>query len=312
MQPGPDSIYLGILQPKGFPPLPDNWVSETDTVVARDGTKLFAVLHHVREEEWKSPRALIVFHGLGEHGGRYLHVPHYLKQVVDAVFCIDYRGHGRSEGLRGHVEDFGVFIDETISSVMALDQKLKARFGRSEIHLFAHSMGGLIALHSLSHDPGLPIHSATLSAPLLKIKVPVPLTKRVAAGVLSKMWGSLQLQSELDPSTLTHDREAVIAYRQDRLVHRKLTPRFYSEMNGWMEKARKIRKGIKPPLQLLVPLRDAVVDSDEVQDFFKKLHHSQKEIKTYPEFYHEVCNEVGREKAFEDIAKWIAMHNVPN
>ena len=41
------------------------------------------------------PRAAVVIaHGLGEHGGRYAHVAEVLVDAGCAVYAIDHRGHG--------------------------------------------------------------------------------------------------------------------------------------------------------------------------------------------------------------------------
>ncbi|HLE00763.1 MAG TPA: lysophospholipase [Bdellovibrionota bacterium] len=301
------SPHLGFVQPRGFPGLPEGWSSEWETFEG-----LFALLHHVDENAWTSPRALIVFHGLGEHGGRYLHFPHYFKDSVQAVYCVDFRGHGRSEGLRGHVDHFDVLVDDAILSIRRLDERLRKRFGKSELHVFAHSMGGMIALRAFHKDPKLPVKSASISSPLLGIRVEVPLAKRTAAHLLSKVWGSLQLSSELDPQTLSHDQAVSDAYIADRLVHRKLTPRFYAELLRAIADTAGFSGGITVPLQFLVAMQDKVIDSKLVLKFAKKLKSRDKEVKTYPEFFHEVVNEIGKEKVFEDIRAWITKHSATN
>ncbi len=59
------------------------------------------------------PKAVIhVIHGYAEHGGRYGFVVNELVPAGYAVFGTDHRGHGRSEGRRGHVECFQEFIDD--------------------------------------------------------------------------------------------------------------------------------------------------------------------------------------------------------
>ena len=53
---------------------------------------------------WVPPTAraaLVIAHGLGEHGGRYAHVALALAAQGYDVWAIDHRGHGASGGARG-------------------------------------------------------------------------------------------------------------------------------------------------------------------------------------------------------------------
>ena len=47
---------------------------------------------------------LMVAHGFAEHSGRYDHVAKYFIERSYAVYALDHRGHGKSEGERVHVE----------------------------------------------------------------------------------------------------------------------------------------------------------------------------------------------------------------
>src|SRR5262249_38513348 len=120
--------YQGNLQPKGFPSLPEGFISETETFAGADPTlQLFGVLHrpaHAQPESKKRPhRLVVVIHGYGEHGGRYLHLPHFLKQTYDSFYCLDLRGHGRSEGLRGHVERFDHYVADVALTIRRLEER---------------------------------------------------------------------------------------------------------------------------------------------------------------------------------------------
>lgn len=302
------TIFQGVLQPRGFPGLPEDWTSEWETFASSDSElQLFLAYYHPKN--WTSPKVLLILHGLGEHGGRYLHFPHYLKNDVGAVFCLDHRGHGRSEGLRGHVSRFDLFADDSALAVRRVDEILRKRFGRSEIHVLAHSMGGLIGLRMMLLHPSLPVRTLTVSSPLLGVKVELPLAKRAAAHVLSRLWGSVHMTSEIDAKLLSHDAEVAEAYKTDRLVHEKGTPRFYTELLGAISDTMKRDSGIEVPLQVLVPLQDQIVNPETSLSFFRNLKHREKQLRTYPGFYHESFNEVGKEQAFEDLRSWIKMHS---
>lgn len=300
-------VYQGVIQPKGFPALPSDWDSEWETFPSSDGAlQLYSVLHH--RKEWKSPKVLVVLHGLGEHGGRYLHVPHYVQNQVDAVYCLDHRGHGRSEGLRGHVEDFDLFSRDVALAISRLDEKLKGRFGHSEIHLLGHSMGGLIGLRTCFGHPTLPLHSVTISAPLLGIRLKVPPLKKAMSGILAKTWGSLQMTTTLDPTLLSHDQDVAQAYTKDRLVHLKITPKFFVGLENAMADTVKRESGFGFPLLFIVPMQDKIVDSEVALEFFRNLKHREKLLKTYPDSYHEPLNELNKDQILGEIGSWIHAH----
>ncbi len=290
----------------------EGWASDWETFPSADGTlQLFSAIHH--SETWQSEKALFVLHGLGEHGGRYAHFPYYLTKAgapFEAVYCLDQRGHGRSEGIRGHVDRFDSLTEDCILAIHRFDESLKKRFGKSEIHLFGHSMGGLVVLRALFRKPDLPIRSVTVSAPLLGIRVELPISKRAVAHVLSHVWGSLHMKNEVDPALLSHDKDVVEAYKADRLVHNKGTPRFYTELLAALADTRKRDSGLEYPLQMIVPMQDRIVDPQAALSFFRALKSRDKQLKTYPDFYHESFNEIGKEQAFEDLSTWIKTHSV--
>lgn len=300
-------IYQGSIQPKSFPLFPVDWVSEWDTFPSSDGKlQLYSVIHHPRE--WTGPRVLAVFHGLGEHGGRYLHFAHYMKGAIDAVYCMDHRGHGRSEGLRGHVDRYDLYADDVALALSRLDEQLKKRFGHSEIHVMGHSMGGLIALRTILKHHTLPIHSVSISAPLLGVRLAVNPIKKGAAYALSRLWGSLHMTTEMDPNLLSHDPDVVQAYAADRLNHKKATPRFYTELQSAMADTLSRESGILYPLQMQIPLNDEVVDPEASIGFFRQLKLRDKLLKTYPGVLHEPFNDTTKEQVFEDLKSWIKAH----
>ena len=55
---------------------------------------------------------MVVVHGLGEHSGRYGNIVEYFAPRGYAVFVADHRGHGRSSGIRGHVNSFLHYRDD--------------------------------------------------------------------------------------------------------------------------------------------------------------------------------------------------------
>ena len=74
---------------------------------AADKTRLYWQRHTPDD----TPRAALLFvHGLAEHSGRYGHVMRHFAEVGFDCWAVDYRGHGKSPGLRVHVDRFDEFL----------------------------------------------------------------------------------------------------------------------------------------------------------------------------------------------------------
>lgn len=298
---------LGVIQPKGFPGLPAGWGATSETFLSSDSkTKLFGLI--LQKEKWTKGKVLFVLHGLGEHGGRYVHLPHFLQSQLDAIYCLDHRGHGRSEGLRGHVECFDELVEDAALALERFEGWARKKISTVELHGLGHSLGGHVALRMAFLKSVLCLRSLTITAPFLGIKAKVPLIKKIAARSLSTLWGTLPLNTDLDTHTLSHDPSVREAYESDRLVHGKMTPRFFTEVQAAMLDTMGRDSGISIPLQMIVPLNDLLVDADQSLQFYQQLKHPDKHLKTYPEFFHEPLNEIGKEKVFEDVSEWIAVH----
>src|SRR3990167_868602 len=80
---------------------------ETGYFSSFDGTKLF-----YRAWEQATPNTLVIFHGIGEHSGRYRETIEGLSELPLSFFLYDARGHGHSEGERVFVNTFDELIED--------------------------------------------------------------------------------------------------------------------------------------------------------------------------------------------------------
>jgi len=263
---------------------------------AADGTRLH---HHL----WSAQRpraALLVSHGLGEHGGRYAALARDLVGRGISVCAVDHRGHGKSGGGRAFVRRFEEYVEdlETVRRSVA-----ETHFAGLPLLFLGHSLGGLIALrHLAAHPDAFP--GAILSAPLLGVAVKAPRWKVAASGTLSKVLPWLPISNEIDPSELSHDPAYVRSYREDPLNHDKITPRLFTEMMAHVGRAFDEADRLPRPLLFVVPTADTVVDETAVLRFAEALP-GDVTIRRYEGFRHEAHNEVDRERVIGDIAAWI-------
>ena len=66
---------------------------------SKDKTRLFYKIDHAKDAK----ASALIIHGFGDHCGRYEAFTHNLLELGISVIRYDYRGHGRSEGRRGHI-----------------------------------------------------------------------------------------------------------------------------------------------------------------------------------------------------------------
>lgn len=254
---------------------------------------------HFRAWSPHRPRAaLLIVHGLGEHSGRYASPAVALARRGIRVYALDLRGHGRSAGQRGHAGRFA----ELLSDVHALRLHAHAATaGALPVLLFGHSLGGLVAARYLQTHADPPLRAAVLSAPALGLGPDVPRWQRVLARRLSRLVPRLPSPNGLDPDNLSHDPAEVAAYRADPLVHRRITPRLFTEMEGAMRAAFAERERIRLPLRVLVPEADRIVSPPAALAFCAG---TPFEVRRYPGLFHEPLHEVQREAVLRELIGW--------
>ncbi len=295
-------------QAHGFPPLPEGWVCEFETF-ERAGAQLFAHLFRPKvPTPGRAHRAAVILHGQGEHGGRYLHVPHYLGDTIDSFYALDNRGHGLSSGVRGHVRDFSEYVDDAATAIRRYTEFVRSLHGRVEMHLSAHSMGRLIALRVLQMHPDLELASVTVSAPMIELAFPVPKVKFLAAKMLNKIMPSLALPGEPLGDLVSRDPAVVEHYKADPLNHGLASPAFFMSYLATKDDLKVRAKTFRHPLLFLLPTADRIIAPAPTLEFFQDVEAPEKKKIVYDGLYHEVFNEPEKDRVFADAKDWIRAH----
>lgn len=262
------------------------------TIQSADGTPL-----HLRE--WAAPgaRALVrIVHGLGEHGGRYRGVAAALAAHGISSAAVDLRGHGASGGRRGHADRFGSLLADVEAMVGATATDLPP-------FLLGHSLGGLIALRAVQEGRGGEPRGLILSAPALRLAHGGSPLHRAVAALLRPLLPRLPLSNGIDPADISRDPEAVRAYRNDPLVHDRITPSLYLEMLGAMRAAEADAARVRLPVLLLAPGADRITRVEAAIGVAGRFT-GPVEVRRYDGYFHEPFNEIGRGRVLADLTGW--------
>lgn len=275
--------------------------TESGNIRAQDGTSIY----------WKgwvpdnSPKAIVhVIHGYAEHIDRYGNVVNELLPAGYAVFGTDHRGHGKSQGKRGHVKSFQEFIDD---EKQFRRDVIKARFPGIPYFVLGHSMGSLIAMNYVEQNAedikGL-VLSGTGSQPGTDIpKILLTLTK-----ILSKIIPAVHVKSPLPPEFISRDMAVVKAYVDDPLVYNVITPRLAHEMNRYVVIGAQDAFKIKIPVLIQLGSQDTAFSGQK--ELFEMIGAKDKTFKQYEGLKHEVYNELvaDRVKVLGDLRNWLDRH----
>jgi alpha-beta hydrolase superfamily lysophospholipase len=245
--------------------------------------------------------AIALVHGYGEHGGRHAWFGEAMTARGYAVYAYDLRGHGQSSGIRGQIERFDDYLDDT---AVFLDEVRCVQPG-GPVVLLGHSMGGLICARFAEERP-CDVRALILSSPFLGMAFEPSAAKLAGAKLLSVVWPRRDVGNTLLAEDLSHDKAVVAAYVTDPLVHHVAPARWAAETLKAQDAALAGARRVTLPLLLLYGKEDAIADPAFAEAFFATAGSADKKLVHYEGFYHELFNEIGRAQVFDDVAGWLA------
>jgi alpha-beta hydrolase superfamily lysophospholipase len=274
--------------------------SQEITFKTQDGMKLVGT-------QWlpeNTPKASVVLiHGLGEHVGRYEHVAQAFTAAGFILRGFDLRGHGRSEGTRGHFDSYdqvALDIDQFIIDTRAGQPTLP-------VFLYGHSLGGALVLYYGETHQGS-VNGIIATSPGLAPATPLSAPRMTAARVFSFVAPRLQLKNDLDLTGLSHDPQIMEKYTADPLVHPLVSARLGLQL---IQNGRFIidhANQLAVPLLLLQGSADRLVNPSKTEEFARKVPANLLTYHTYPEGFHELHNEPGKAEIIQTMIDWMDQH----
>eukprot|EP00730_Choanoeca_flexa_P008439 TRINITY_DN12487_c1_g4_i2.p1 TRINITY_DN12487_c1_g4~~TRINITY_DN12487_c1_g4_i2.p1 ORF type:complete len:429 (+),score=81.32 TRINITY_DN12487_c1_g4_i2:118-1287(+) len=276
--------------------------TQNQIMINEDGDRIYRKL-------WKPdsvrqgglPRAVVFFcHGFADHSDRQAPLANRLLKEDILVACHDHIGHGRSDGLRAHVDDFDIYVRDVLADVM----ELRRVYPGVPFLLAGQSMGGLIACLCLVEQefdgcfliaPAVVPDPATASPCLIRIV-------RCLGGCVPKM-GIKKLESRY----MTRSEEAQAAFNADPLTyHGKARVGWGVACLNAIDKLEGRAQEIKTPLLIQQGEDDKITNPDGAQ-FLANTVKGPVVYKTYSKMYHDLLHELpdATEIVLNDIAEWV-------
>lgn len=257
---------------------------------------------HYRSWEVPEPKAaLLVVHGLFEHSRRYEELGEYMAASCFSAFALDLRGHGASEGRRGHTNRF----DTLLQDLDRFRREVQGIISRDvPLFLLGHSLGGLIAVRYLE-EYDAPLEGAVITAPWLGTAVDVPRWQVLGANVLNRILPAFPFPFKLDPELLSHDQERVEDYRNDPKIHSTITPRMFVETSAAIDLALRRGDRIGAPVHFILAGDDRIVDTERSLTFARSIPAREVTIDVLEGQFHEVLQERERGQVLSQIRDWL-------
>lgn len=233
--------------------------------------------------------------GLGEHTGRYVHVGDFFQNAGFNVIGIDVRGQGRSGGTPGYVERYDQFLEDLRAGIHIV----KA----FPLFVLGHSFGGQLALAlAARNEPNIAGYLA--SGPWLALSHP-PAAWLVRLGSLMNIvYPKCRFPTGIERRQNSSDEAHLDSLVDLDFNHGFVTARTFFEIIA--EACRLLANPrANAPVLIAQGRPDPVTSVEASSEFYRRLEAPAKELVIYDGFLHELHNEKGRARVFEDYLAWI-------
>jgi alpha-beta hydrolase superfamily lysophospholipase len=272
--------------------------STLSTYVSLDGENI-AIQDWPMQKDRPLRGVVLLVHGLGEHAGRYDHVAHRLNEWGFAVRGYDQYGHGESGGVRGGMPGDNRLLDD-LADVM---DSTRARMSRdTPLIMFGHSLGGLLAARLVSTGVR-PVQGLVLSSPALDPGLNA--FQKLLLTLLSRVAPDLCVPNGIDPRNISHDPVVVQAYRNDPLIHRRVSGRLVRFIVQAGVATQACASDWRVPTLLLYAGEDKLVSPAGSRAFVAAAPKQAVTSHCFDNMYHEIFNEVERESVFSHLKSWL-------
>lgn len=227
----------------------------------------------------------------------------YLAKFNFATYAIDLKGFGETKTPRGHIESFDIYFQD----IKKLYAKIRHDHPQAKLFIGGESLGGLLSFTLAALNPGY-FSGMVLLSPAFKSAlkfIPNDVVNFIDSLLINP---DKPMKVPYFTAMATRDLTLLRKINKDKREVRVTTSKFL--LNTLLEqiKANFIIPRIELPTLFLVSGHDLFVSSTESGNVFRRLPVKDKTLIEYPEMYHALSVDLGREKVFGDLAAWLKKH----
>ena len=247
-----------------------------------------------------TPRAVVlIVPGFNAHSAYYSWAADQLVADRFAVYALDLRGRGLSDGERFYVDTF----DDYVADVTRLVALAKSKEPAVPVFLLGHSAGGVVAsLFTVDHQAEL----AGFICESFAYQVPAPEFALAVFKGLSHVAPHAHIL-HLKNDDFSRDPQAVAAMNADPLIAHETQPtRTLAAMVRADERLKNAFPRITLPVLILHGTADKATKPSGSQFFYDSAGSVDKTLKFYDGGFHDLLNDLGKAEVIGDITTWIA------
>lgn len=241
---------------------------------------------------------MILVHGFNAHSG-YMEWP--AEQFAAnglAVYALDLRGRGESEGERFYVESFSDYLGD----VDKLVNIARAENPGLPVYVLGHSAGGVIASsYVFEHQDEV----AGLVCESFAFDVGLPHLVQLALEGVGKLLPHVHVFS-LKNADFSRDPAAVDRMNSDPLIHKESQPAETArEMLLAADRLKENMPAFTVPVMIIHGTDDKATRPAGSQYFYDNAGSADKTLKLYEGHYHDLLADIDKEKVMADIQAWL-------
>lgn len=264
----------------------------------RDGKERWYAASWIPEQPLRAGIAIV--HGQGEHSGRYDHFAEFFQHHGFGVMAIDHAGHGRSGGSRGHIASYEAYLD----GVSALLEEWRRREPGLPLFLYGQSMGGNMVANYLIRRNVESIAGGVCSSAWFKLAFDPPAFKVRLAALMQRIWPAYSERNGLNADDLTRDPVVNRDYRNDPLVHDKISAGAFFGVHHAGLWALEHAAELKVPVLVMHGNEDRLTSFSASKEFAERSG-GKATFMAWPGAYHELHNDLEKMPVLQAALSWM-------